>query len=253
MDQDTLSEAEVFAPGQEFESMVESVLRLLQSLHPGVAEVRRHPHLSLYNSVEIIPDFELVYRLPHQVERRLIECQDRDTITHDIVRKIKDARTLSDRNRFIFVYSDRSALSDAVRRDLDSAGIVHYDFADFVAMIFQLNRTLEATGTATVVLSPKEQILADLNRAYEDIREQARKLIALISESNPSRTELELMFINETEPRKVPNLQGSPKSVIFMIELMRFSRKKKRLGLKFCEDVSSRIETVSAREECYVF
>jgi hypothetical protein len=55
-------------------------------------------------------------------------------------------KSLSDRNRFIFIYESPDFLSDAVRRNLDSDGIVHYSYEEFVHFVLELGLSLKLTA-----------------------------------------------------------------------------------------------------------
>ena len=49
------------------------------------------------------PDFELSVSLPHKTDVYLIECQDRKRVRPDILDKIAQLKTHTDRNLVMFV------------------------------------------------------------------------------------------------------------------------------------------------------
>lgn len=132
--------------GLNFESIIFSLLNMLENSHHDLVKITKHPKIKLLNGTEVIPDFELIYELPHQKEHRLIECQDRSKSSQEIVRKIRDMKSLSPKNRFIFLYKEDGYLSNEVRKALDSDGIVYYNFREFCAFLQKLNETLTAVS-----------------------------------------------------------------------------------------------------------
>jgi hypothetical protein len=132
--------------GRRFEDAVGAALEALRSLCPELVEVRRQPLVKLLNGVELRPDFELIYtQSPHR-NVRLIECQSRAKSDHSLAQKIQRMKVLSPHNRFIVVYEDADYLSVPVRNDLDSDGIVHYSFKEFVPYLVLLGRSLRLTA-----------------------------------------------------------------------------------------------------------
>jgi hypothetical protein len=134
--------------GRNFESLVGKLLHVLALQHPKTVKVIQHPTLKLNNGSTAIPDFELVYELPYQIDHRIIECQDRKRSSLEIARKIRDMKAHSEKNRFLFVYKEENFLTTAVRNDLDSDGIVHYNVFEFVAFLNRLSQTLGSVAVA---------------------------------------------------------------------------------------------------------
>ncbi len=131
-------------PGKEFEEVIGSLLDALVKAHPEAVTVRWQPRLALHDSEIVIPDFELAYRLHHQREKYLIECQNRKRTSQDICRKIRHVKSLSDRNRFIFVCGSCAALPRSVKQSLDSDGTLYYDLTGFMDFLKKLSRTLSS-------------------------------------------------------------------------------------------------------------
>ncbi len=133
--------------GRKFENRVAQLLIALVKIHPVTVAVTEHPKVTLpYRRWPREPDFELAYRLPHQTSRRLIECQSRNVSKQDIVDKIRSMKMLSEKNRFIFVYENPESVKRSLREDLESDGIVHYDFEEFTIFVLMLSGTLQLTA-----------------------------------------------------------------------------------------------------------
>lgn len=130
--------------GANFERLVGTLLSSLQLRHPEVVKVVPQKRIHLNNGTYDIADFELTCELPHQIDHRLIECQDRKRSDRDIARKIRNIKGLSDKNRFIFVFKDEGFLTEAVRKDLESDGVVYYSLIGFASFLNQLSTTLGA-------------------------------------------------------------------------------------------------------------
>jgi hypothetical protein len=101
--------------GRAFEARVYALLSRLVDRHPGFIEVHAQPEIPLLNGQIKKPDFEWVYRT-EQANHELIECQSRDRSSSEIAEKIRQIKTLSSRNRFIFVFEDLTRLSPGPRR-----------------------------------------------------------------------------------------------------------------------------------------
>ncbi len=133
--------------GRKFENRVAQILMTLVKIHPVTVAVTEHPRVTLpYRRRPREPDFELVYRLPHQTSHRLIECQSRNVSKTDIVDKIRSMKILSEKNRFIFVYENPGSVKKSLREDLEPDGIVHYDFEEFTIFVLMLSGTLQLTA-----------------------------------------------------------------------------------------------------------
>lgn len=113
---------------------------------PGLVEVSRQPVVKLLNGIVLRSDFKLVYTQPPHRNIRLIECQSRTKSDHAIVQKIQRMRAVSQHNRFILVYEDPSYLSAPVLHDLETDGIVHYSFEEFLVFAVQLGKSLLLTA-----------------------------------------------------------------------------------------------------------
>jgi hypothetical protein len=157
--------------GKEFEDMVAGCLNLLQSRHQKTVEVRSHPRISLQNGTIVIPDFELTCMFPHQIDRRLIECQSRNKSSQDIAHRIRTIKALSPRNRFILVFRDVDYLSAAVKQALDADGVVCYPLLEFAAFLSKLSDALTAQDAA-------EQAAAREARAAAKEADVAKKAAA---------------------------------------------------------------------------
>lgn len=112
--------------GRTFEVAIGRLLDFLATNHPDMVEVTHHPRLELHNGESVIPDYELVYDLGFQKDHRLIECQNRERSSSDIVHKIRHVKSLSGRNRFVFVYAEEDFLTKATRHSLEADGISFY-------------------------------------------------------------------------------------------------------------------------------
>lgn len=80
------------------------------------------PEIVLLNAQVKKSDFELIYRLD-QEHRELIECHGRERSSSEIAEKIRQVKSLSSRNRFVFVFEDISKSSDEHRRVLEADGV----------------------------------------------------------------------------------------------------------------------------------
>lgn len=127
--------------GKDFESRVSTVLEELRQRHPALVEVLAQPHLTLNDGGEVIPDFDLKVDLTFERAGYIIECQDRRRSSAQIAHKIRHVKSLSSRNRFIFIYA--SSIPAATRRVLDADGVVVMSFDEFVAYIGRLDLVLE--------------------------------------------------------------------------------------------------------------
>ena len=132
--------------GKAFEDKIGAALDVLASQCPESVTVRKQPLFRLHNGEALKPDFELAYTQPPHRNIRIIECQSRAKSSHDIVHKIRQMKILSPHNRFIFVYETPDFLSDSVRRNLDSDGIVHYSYEGFCHFILELGVSLKLTA-----------------------------------------------------------------------------------------------------------
>ena len=135
--------------GKAFEDLVGDYLNCLQEQNPGsvettpgAVEVKRQVKVELHDKEIVIPDFELICRLDHMRDHYLIECQDRESSSQEIVHKIRHIKSLSDKNNFLFVYRNETFLTEAVRKALDNDGIIHYNLDQFVIFLLQLNTTM---------------------------------------------------------------------------------------------------------------
>lgn len=144
---------ESHARGAAFENRVRGLLESLQSDHPGIAKISRHPRLQLQSGEIVIPDFELEYDLGFQKDVRLVECQSRQRSSADVVHKIRHVKSLSSRNRFIFVYEDADFLDSPLRASLDADGITFYSYDEFETFIQRLSLALRGIEAASRVVT----------------------------------------------------------------------------------------------------
>jgi hypothetical protein len=125
--------------GKRFEDKVGSLLKALADEHPGFVRVNVQPSIDLYNGQVKRPDFELVYLLD-QEHRELIECQDRERSSQDIIDKIRAIKALSPRNRFKYVFGTR--LGKRHRAALESDGVGCLSMKDLTDWIVQMDSLL---------------------------------------------------------------------------------------------------------------
>jgi hypothetical protein len=128
--------------GRAFEGRVLKLLDWLKQRNPERSNFLYQPRVRLSNGEILIPDFELRYDAGYQEDRRLIECQSRDRSSQDIVHKIRHAKSLSAKNRFILVYEVEEFLREPTRLALAADGIVFYSFQQFETFIERLDVTL---------------------------------------------------------------------------------------------------------------
>ena len=128
--------------GYDFENRVGLLLFKLTRKFPSHISVRRQVKLELHNGDEVIPDFELSVNLSYQIDTHLIECQSRIKSTPDIKRKIGEMKSLSSRNRFLFVFEDEEFLSPTHRKSLESDGVNLYSFVQFKEYVGALSAVM---------------------------------------------------------------------------------------------------------------
>jgi hypothetical protein len=138
---DTAKERTANRRGQEFEARIFAILDGLQKAHSGFVEINVHPEIKLLNGQVKRPDFELVYRI-EQEHRELIECQSRDRSSSEIANKIRNIKSLSARNRFVFIFEDFARLGVEHRIALESDGVNCLSFDDFTRKISQIDLVL---------------------------------------------------------------------------------------------------------------
>jgi len=131
--------------GKAFERMVSLVLGELKTRHLERVNFVEQPRISLYDGRVVIPDFDLRYRMHHAEERFLIECQDRDRSRPDISDKIRTTKSLSRRDKFIFIYAETIPNSTAVA--LESDGVLVMKFNEFVDFVAGIDMNLSAIET----------------------------------------------------------------------------------------------------------
>ena len=127
--------------GKLFEETVFAVLRRLVLKHPGFVEVTPQVEIKLLNDQTKRPDFELVYRID-QEHRELIECQSRERSSSEIAEKISRIKSLSSRNRFVFIFEDIEKLRPEHRRVLESDGVNCLSLEEFRSKIDQIDLVL---------------------------------------------------------------------------------------------------------------
>lgn len=129
--------------GKTFEERIGAMLRHVAENHPTLVEVRAQPDIALLSGSIKRPDFELIYRV-EQEHRELIEVQSRDQSSADLAAKIRVIKSLSSRNRFVFVFEDIHRLSPTHRRELEQDGVQCLSPAEFDQKLNQLDAVLEA-------------------------------------------------------------------------------------------------------------
>jgi len=127
--------------GRSFEGKVAALLEELARANPGLVEITTQPELRLLNGQIKRPDFEIVYRL-EQEHHELIECQSRERSSAEIADKIRNIKSLSSRNRFVFVFEEPKKLRKQHKAALESDGVNCLSFKDFVQKIKQIDLVL---------------------------------------------------------------------------------------------------------------
>lgn len=126
--------------GKDFESKVFGVLLTLSGKHPEHVVVKEQPRFLLHDGQEVFPDFEICFQLSYETGKYLIECQSRKTSSPQIAQKIRYMKSLSARNRFIFIHEQD--ISNSTKSALRSDGVMVLRFEEFVAYIAKLDRHL---------------------------------------------------------------------------------------------------------------
>ena len=135
--------------GAAFELRVKALLESLAANHPGLVKVACQPRLKLHNNEVVIPDFELRYDLGFQEDARLVECQSRRRSSSQIVHKIRHIKSLSGRNRFMFVYENKDFLAEATRSSLEADGISFYSYRELETFTTRLDLALQGITAAS--------------------------------------------------------------------------------------------------------
>jgi hypothetical protein len=129
--------------GGRFETEIGRLLEALAHSHRGLVDVNVQPEVRLLSGAVKRPDFELVYRL-EQEHRELVEVQSREHSSAELAAKIKLIKSLSSRNRFVFVFEHVDALSATHRRELEQDGVQCLSPDDFRQKLRQLDAVLVA-------------------------------------------------------------------------------------------------------------
>lgn len=169
--------------GYKFEERVKDLLCQLSSRYPDHVTVNKQPTLELFNGDKLRPDFELKYNLGFHIEANLIECQSRNNSSLDIVHKIRNAKSLSRRNRFLFVYENSNFLSHSNEMSLRSDGINCYSFDEFITYIYLLDRGLRNIHKSHY--SEESELLK---------KKSLRKYLSLFSSTSEVVSRLEIEF-----------------------------------------------------------
>lgn len=156
--------------GQSFENRVRKLLEDLRDRHTDSVEIEYQPELHLHTGETVYPDFELMYDLGFQKDARLIECQSRKRSSSAIVHKIRHIKSLSTRNRFIFVYEDEAFLSESVRSSLEADGVSFYAVKDFEAFIASLDKTLTDMSVGATFEKIRERTQDEIVHRLQSIR-----------------------------------------------------------------------------------
>lgn len=166
--------------GSSFEAAVFAQLIGLADAHPGFVEVHKQPELRLFEGRICRPDFELVYRTD-QEHHELIECQSRNRSSFDIADKIRTAKLLSSRNRFLFVFEDLPNLGGHQRSALENDGVPCLSLGDLSRKLAQINVVVRAMKFSGVGSQAWPDLMLTLLKSSEsDIRES---LVAYLWES----------------------------------------------------------------------
>lgn len=160
--------------GYVFEDRVHSLLLRLRTQHPKLVEVTRQKRLTLHNGDLVIPDYELRSSLGFQTEAYLIECQSRKRSSSEIVHKIRHIKSLSPRNRFLFVYEDNDFLSESNHASLKSDGVNCYDIDGFESFLSRLSVTLGGVALASLIEDSKRK---SLDSSESDTRKEVSAIV----------------------------------------------------------------------------
>lgn len=218
--------------GRAFEDLVAELLELLRHAYPDRVAVTRQPKIQLHDKSVVRPDFELIVALPHQRDRRLIECQDRRRPSQGIARKIRVMKSMSEWNRVIFVYRDPTFLSKPLAASLKANAVPHYSLIEFADYLRRMSTTLASTT------SPP----------FKDVDYLARAADLLVTSSLPSSSELKL---TERTPSSVASQKaptGQPgldlelltreKHAEFLGSLTAFVAEREELGEIFLRELA---------------
>ncbi len=232
--------------GREFEEDVLLLLRALEETHPDLIEIRTQPKLELENGTEVIPDFELAYRLPHEMSRRLIECQDRQKSSHDLVRKIEYIKLHSPWNRVVFVYRDQDFLSDPVAQALEASGVLFYSLVEFAAMLVRLSKTIEAANTVCYKVYSRETDASVCSSATSPVPGGTGWKVMLIGAILCGEYGL-VSLHDESNEREVA--VSWPRTTEYLRRILGRSRKKRQMGVGFADEVVEELSVDRVKEE----
>jgi hypothetical protein len=126
--------------GKAFEAKVEQVLRALLADHPNRVRLYVQPSLPLYDGEAVRADFDLRYDLPMGESRQLIECQIRKRSSKQLLHKIRYLKSLSARNRVIYVHG--RGITKKTRRAYENDGVLVMSLKEFCAYVVKLSDLL---------------------------------------------------------------------------------------------------------------
>ena len=79
--------------GRWLENEVENILKKAKRESEGRLAYVRQGRIVLDNGETVIPDFSLTGSRPHEIRRWLVECQNRNRSSKEILHKIQHVRT----------------------------------------------------------------------------------------------------------------------------------------------------------------
>src|SRR5262249_33430776 len=129
-----------------------------------------------------IPDFVLEYDMPEARHVITIECQDRQRSQKDIANKIRTMKSLSPRNRFLFVHGDQ--LPKATGKALEADGTPYVSYEEFVDFIADLSDSIKHTDrlvraaarAAAAGRPPKRMMVSGARMIVSGARKAARRI-----------------------------------------------------------------------------
>lgn len=131
--------------GRRLEADVLERLSKLRTEFPSRISLREQPRIELQSGEPpLVPDFDLVVRLPFAVLHYLIECQDRARNSKEILYKIHYMRNKQLRSTFMFVY--RTSVSVRTLEALRDEGIMVVSLEELGIFVEGLLSTLNRLG-----------------------------------------------------------------------------------------------------------
>ena len=130
--------------GKEFEREVEKMLRALSDEFPKRVTIVPQHEIKLSDGRTKVVDFDFSYSLKASKHEMIVECQDREAWSSEIIDKILAVRNYSYRNRVWFVYRDEAFLGDDTKKLFDRHGILYFSISDLRRHLIQIAIELRA-------------------------------------------------------------------------------------------------------------